>query len=409
MKIIKKFFICLLILFFFYGFSFTYATDSKDLSIDAQSALLMDLSTGKILYEKNINEKMYPASTTKVMTAILVLEKCNLNDTVVISKNAVSSVSFGYVTANLKVDEELTVEQLLHVLMVGSSNDAAIALAEHVSGSVENFTILMNEKAKEIGCQSTNFVNPNGIHDNNHYSTAYDLALISKYAMQNPTFQEIVFTSFYKLTDTNKYNRSDRWFSTTNDLINKNSEYYYKYATGIKTGFTTPAGNCLIASASKDNLNLLSVVLNSSKSSQRFLDCITLFDYGFNTYVYKKIVQSGDIVQTVVVNNATKDTKNLDAAVSEDVWILLKKEEDILSVSPQLTINSNLKAPIHKGDVIGTIKYSANGISYESLLLANSNVERSFLVIYIFIFVIILFIGYFSIINIRKKKKRKRK
>lgn len=205
-------------------------------NISSPSALLMDLNSGKVLYDKNMNKKMYPASLTKVMTAIIVLENCELNDIATVSYDAVMTLSSGYVTANLQIGEELTVEQLLYVLMVGSSNDAAIVLAEHVSGSVDEFAKLMNEKATELGCTSTNFVNPNGVHDENHYSTAYDLALISRYAMQNETFRELVSTTSYKLPATNKYDREDRLFTTTNALliVNNNQRadnYYYKYAT----------------------------------------------------------------------------------------------------------------------------------------------------------------------------------
>lgn len=228
----------------------------------------MDLPTGKILYEKDINKKMYPASLTKVLTCIIAIEECKLNDVATVSYDSVMSLGSGYVTANLQIGEELSVEQLLYVLMIASSNDAAIVLAEHISGSVEEFANLMNEKAKEIGCKNSNFINPNGAHNENHYSTAYDLALIGQYAMKNKTFRKIVSTTSYTLPITNKYNSDDRVFANNNSLIMLNNNgrednYYYKYATGIKTGFTTPAGNCLIASSNKDGFELLSVVLGA--------------------------------------------------------------------------------------------------------------------------------------------------
>ena len=215
--------------------SITFANESEIPNVGSPSALLMDLKTGKILYEKNINEKMYPASLTKIMTAILVLENCDLNDVATVSDFAVSSVPFGYVTADLQVGEELKVEQLLNVLLVGSCNDAATVLAEHVAGSVENFSIMMNKKAKELGCNNTNFVNPNGLHSENHYSTAYDLSLISKYAMKNETFRKIVSKLSYKLPTTNKYTKKDRVFYNANSLLFNGTQgsnnYYYKYAT----------------------------------------------------------------------------------------------------------------------------------------------------------------------------------
>ncbi|MDO5555964.1 MAG: D-alanyl-D-alanine carboxypeptidase family protein [Clostridia bacterium] len=304
MRYFKNFCICLFLLLTLniLFVPFVNANESNTPNISSPSALLMDFSSGKILYEKNMNEKKYPASLTKVLTAIIVLENCELNDVATVSYDSVMSLSSGYVTANLQIDENLTIEQLLYVLMVGSSNDAAIVLAEHVSGSVEAFAELMNEKAKEIGCTSTHFVNPNGVHNENHYSTAFDLGLIAQYAMKNETFRTLASTTSYKLPITNKYEREDRLFTTTNALliVNNNDRadnYYYKYATGVKTGFTTPAANCLIASANKDGLELITVVLGSGQTSeglsQRYIDTKNLFDFGYNTYTLKQVIKSG--------------------------------------------------------------------------------------------------------------------
>ena len=357
------------------------ATDKTSLSIASPSALLMDLKTGKILYKKNIDNKMYPASLTKVLTAIITLENCDLNEIATVSYDAVMRISPGYVTANLQVGEELTVDQLLHVLMVGSSNDAAIVLAEHISGSVEEFSKKMNEKAKELGCTSSNFVNPNGAHDENHYSTAHDLAIISRYAMQNETFRELISTTYYKLPTTNKYSKEDRFFTTTNALILKNNAYYYKYANGVKTGFTTPAGNCLIASAKKGDLELLTVVLgagqNEKGESNRYLDTTNLFEYGFSNYDIKEIIESGGVVQTVNVKNATRDTKKLDSVVAEDISALVKASDKDIAVLPQVHLNENLKAPINKGDVIGSVTYTVDGIDYTADLIASNDVKKS--------------------------------
>lgn len=397
--------------------SFVNADEESLPDISSPSALLMDYSSGKILYEKNINEKRYPASLTKIMTAIIVLENCELSDTATVSYDAVMSLSSGYVTANLQVGEELTIEQLLYVLMVGSSNDAAIVLAEHVSGSVENFATLMNEKAKELGCTSTNFVNPNGAHDENHYSTAYDLALIAKYAMQNDTFRTLVSTTFYTLPTTNKYDREDRIFRTTNSLLqldnsDRADNYYYKYATGIKTGFTTPAGNCLIASANKNNLELITVVLGAGQTkdglSQRYLDTLSLFDYGYNTYTLKEIINSGGIVQTLNVKNATRNTKKLDAVVENDIYALMKQSNKDSTVLPEIKLNDNLKAPIKKGDIIGSVTYTVEGVEYTENLLANSDVKKSrfLLKLAIFVIVVLLFGMYVKNKKIKNKKQR---
>ena len=409
LNFLKKFFVLMLILNIIF-IPFVNANEISTINIESPVALLMDSSTGKILYEKNINDKMYPASLTKVMTAIIVLENCNLSDTATVSQNAVNSISYGYVTANLKVGEELTIEQLLYLLMVGSCNDAAIVLAEHVSGSVDNFSVLMNEKAKSLGCTSTNFVNPNGMHDENHYSTAYDLSLISKYAMDNETFRTIVSTTYYKLPITNKYNKEDRFFTTTNELLA--GDYRYKYATGIKTGFTTPAKNCLTASALKNNLELITVVLGSDKTSdglsQRYLDTTSLFEYGFNTYSSKEIVKAGDIIQTINVKHATRNTKKLDLIVSNDINILINQKDINSTFLPEINLNDNIKAPLKKGDIIGTVTYTSEGTQYTENLIANSDVHKSnaFIIFIGLAFVLLLCFLYSKIFKRKKKNKR---
>lgn len=190
MRRIKKI-ICFLIIIFNI-LSINKFCNAAEINISAPVCVLMEYSTGKILFEKNLNKMMYPASTTKLMTAILVLEKCQLTDVATVSNSAVDSVPAGYSTAYLQKGEKLTIEQLLHVLLIPSANDAANVLAEHVGGSIANFANMMNSKAKEIGCENTNFKNPSGIHDENHYSTAYDLSLIAKHAMQFQTIKDIV-------------------------------------------------------------------------------------------------------------------------------------------------------------------------------------------------------------------------
>lgn len=418
MKFIKRFCVCLFILLSLniVLFSKVNANEESVPNISSPSAILMDLNTGKILYEKNIDQKMYPASLTKVMTAVIVLENCDLNDIATVSYDAVMSLSSGYVTANLQIGEELTVEQLLYVLMVGSSNDAAIVLAEHVSGSVEEFAKLMNEKAEEIGCTSTHFVNPNGAHDEDHYSTAHDLALIAKYAMKNKDFRTIVSTTSYKLPATNKYDKEDRLFTTTNALlmVNNNTRadnYYYKYATGIKTGFTTPAGNCLIASANKGDLELMTVVLGAGENSQglsgRYIDTINLFEYGYDNYTLREVIKAGGVVQTTNISNATRDTKKLDAVVANDVSVLIKKSDKDNALLPEVHLNDNLKAPIKKGDVIGSVKYTVEGIEYTEDLVANNDVKKSRVFINISITIILILFIYLYLKSNNKKRKNK--
>ena len=261
----------------------------NDLTIYSNCILLMEKNTGDILYEKNSNEKMYPASTTKILTAILVLENCNLNDIVTVDSIAIKSVPSGYKTSNIMVNEKLTIENLLYTMLIPSANDAANALAIHISGSISGFADLMNEKAKELGCSNSHFTNPSGIHDENHYSTANDLSLIARYAMNIDKFGEIVKETEYTLPSTDSYSNSDRAFVTTNRLLNPSDKnYYYEYTTGIKTGYTSPAGDCLVASAKKGDIEFIIVVLGSSNLenglSEKYLDCKTLFDFAFDNY-----------------------------------------------------------------------------------------------------------------------------
>ena len=197
----------------------------------------------------------------------------------------ISNIPSGYTSAYLKPGEKLTIEQLLNSLLIPSANDAGFALAIHISGSIEEFAKLMNEKATEIGCTNSNFTNPSGIHDENHYSTAKDMGIIGLYALRYPQITDIVCKTSYVLQPENSYSRK---FETTNTLIKSKEKNYYEYATGMKTGFTEPAGACLIASAKKGDMQFLAVILNApsadNTANYRDLDAINLFEYGFANY-----------------------------------------------------------------------------------------------------------------------------
>lgn len=373
----------LFLIIFVSGCTSTYASTIPDTYSSA--CLLMEESTGKILYSKNANSIMYPASTTKIMTAILTLEKCNLSDTAVVSHNAVFSIPSGYSTASLVEGEVLTIEQLLNVLLIPSANDAAVVLAEHIAGSVEAFSDMMNAKAVELGCLNTHFVNPNGIHNENHYSTAYDLALIGKYAMQFPTFKEISSKTRYTLPITNAYSKEDRIFNTTNDLIKPNyssspTNYYYKYATGGKTGYTDPAGQCIVATATKDNISLIAVTLHGDFTednlSQRALDCKALFEYGFNNFSMVSIAKKGDVASNMKVPNATKDSSSLDLLYSDDIYAFVPNGFDTSSVTPNIKLSSTF-APIAQDTILGTISYDIDGSNYSCNLLASHEVYKN--------------------------------
>lgn len=363
---------------------------------------------GQILYERNADERMYPASLTKVLTSIVVMEHCKLDDSVTVNQTAIDSVEYGYITANLKVGEIFTVKDLLNILIVSSANDAALVLAEHVSGSIEDFCILMNKTAVKIGCTNSNFINPNGVHNENHYSTARDLALIGNYSLQFEELKELFKKTYFKLPTTDLYTTDNRIFSTTNELILSGSKNYYRYAQGMKTGFTTPAGHCLIGYASKDGLELISVLLNSSTSDNRYLETSMLFDYGFNHYSYKKFATKGNSVETVSIKGATKDTKKLNLILDNDIAFTVNNDVDILSIKSETVINDNLKAPISKGTILGHVTYTLNGIKYSANLIAENDVKSSHLVLKFVLFFAVLFI-ILMILKLRKSNLKKKR
>lgn len=274
---------------------------NNDIKIYSESAVLIEAQTGKILYDKGMHDRKYPASTTKVLTAILAIENCDLNEKAVASYDAVMSLKEGYTKADIQPGESFTVEELLNVLMLQSANEAANILAEHIAGSVDEFSILMNKKAKELGCNDSNFVNANGEHNENHYSSAYDLAMIARYCMKNETFRKIVtkmecslpHTEFW--TDEQVAEHGERIFHNTNNLLIEGNKYYYPYANGIKAGFTTPAKNCLISGSNKDGFEIIAVILHAETTeeglSARYVDTINLFEYGYNNYSLDEILK----------------------------------------------------------------------------------------------------------------------
>lgn len=249
------------------------AKSSKKIQVGSKAAMLVDLNTGKVLFQKDAHEKLGPASMTKILTAIIILERCKLNKVVTVKKDAtLQPPSKIY----LKNGEKITVNNLLYAMMLNSANDAAYALAEYAGGSVKNFAKMMNKKAKSIGCKDSNFVNPNGLYDKHHYTSAHDMALISKYAMKITKFRQIVDTKNYKIPSTNK--------SKARSLVNHNkmllkSTYYYPGCTGIKTGYTIKSQHTLAVSCTKGKKKLLAVLLDNKVLCYK--DAATLFNYGF--------------------------------------------------------------------------------------------------------------------------------
>lgn len=411
MKIKKHILIVLTIITTFIGVllytNSSLATDTEsNFEISSDSAILIDSNTGKVLYGKNENEKLYPASTTKILTAILAIEKCNLTDKIPASKSAVMSIPAGYSNAAIQPGEALTVQDLLDLFLIHSANEVGYIFAEHISGSVENFATLMNQKATELGCKNTHFTNPSGIHDPEHYSTAYDMALIAKYCMKNETFRSIVSKTSCTIEATDKYEK--RYFKNTNDLIIPSSEYYYENAIGVKTGYTSQAKSCLISASLKDNFELITVVLGAKPLENRYVDTINLFEYGYSNYTIQKIATKNSVIDNIDVKNATKDTKNLDLILKDDIIALTPK--DFLT-DAIVTINQDISAPISEGDVLGKITYNIDGLTYSSDLIASHSVEKfnvPLLIAQIVIAIFVLFI-LAKLFSPKKKSKNKKK
>lgn len=393
---------------------------SADIKIGSPACVLIESSTGKILYEKNANEQRYPASTTKIMTAILTVENCKLTDVATASHNAIYSVPPSYSHASIVEGEELTIEQLLNVLLIPSANDAANILAEHIAGSIENFAQMMNNKAKEIGCTNTHFVTTNGVHDDNHYSSAYDLALMGRYAMKYDAIRNIVKKTQCSLPKTNKYNKEDRVFNTSNDLLRVNNipgpdNYYYEYATGIKTGYTTEAGSCIIASAEKDGLEVIAVVLGAETTKEgysiRYPDCKTLFNYAFDNYKLENILEPEDVVKEINVADATKDTSNLKVSPENAITAIIDKEQSVEELQPKIELDDNLSAPISAGEVVGKITYTIDNKNYSTNLVADTTVIKSgtWDILFKICVIILVLVILFMLLKPDKKSKKKRK
>ena len=353
--------------------------------VGSKAVYIANPVTGKVIYEKNAHEKMYPASTTKILTALVTMENCEMTDTAVVSQTALDLVPEGYSNANLQVGEEHTIEDLLYALLLPSANEAANVLAEHVSGSVEDFAELCNKRAKELGCENLHFVNANGMHDENHYCSAYDLYLIAKECQKYEVFNEIVRTKTYTIPATEIY-PEERTIKNTNELLFPGT-YYYSNCTGIKTGHTTPAGECLVASSSFDNIDLICVVLggelvNSKGLNDRFYDSKSLFEYTYENYSVKTLAEKGDIVATLDVGRATDETRKLEVVVDTDISTIVPNDINKENVAATISLLDNIKAPIEENQVLGQITIHADGLNYTTNIVASHEVVPIKLILY---------------------------
>ena len=334
----------------------------KDLDLKSKSAVLIDGNTGRILYGKNENEKMPMASTTKIMTCIVALESGKMNQIIKVSSKAASMPK---VKMYAKKGEQYYLKDLLYAMMLESFNDAAMIVAEGIGGSQEEFAKMMNKKAKEIGAKNTNFVTPNGLDADNHYSTAYDMALIGAYATKNKQFNEITNTKSYSFTDVSAkrsitVNNKDMFLAMDNEAI------------GIKTGFTGKAGYCFVGAVKSNGRHFVSCVLACGwppNKSYKWKDTTTLMNYGKREYNEKKIIASGTKFQ-IEIPNGTK--KKINVGVSEGYTTLISEDDNVKSET-----NFNYKLPIKKRDVVGNIIITINGKKTKKIMLyAFENVEK---------------------------------
>lgn len=365
------------------------ALASNSPALDATAALLVSPDSGMVLYSKNADQKRYPASTTKIMTALLTLENVsNLDETVTSEAVDFENVTADSSNAGILLGEQVTVRDLLYALMLPSANEAAYMLARHVGGSWEQFVDMMNDRAAELGCTGTHFCNPCGLHEEDHYTTAYDLYRIAKEAMKDVTFRDIVSTVQHRMAKTNLH--EERIIYTTNQLIFSSFQpWSYANCLGIKTGHTSQAGNCFVGYAEYGDAKLFSVVLGCSNSSKEypsvaasFTDTKKLCQWGFENFTSKTLARQGEEVTYTKVKLST-DTNQLLLTAKADVVALLPKDLDVKALELVEDIPEEVKAPVKAGDPIGTATYRYNGTDYGTVeLVALNDISRSTVLFY---------------------------
>jgi len=291
--------------------------------INAASGIVINADTGEVIFEKDSETAYYPASITKVMTALLVLEHCKMDEMVTFSKSAVSNLESGAVTIKLVAGDKLSVKDCLHALMLKSANEVANGLAEHVAGSVPAFAEMMNKRAKELGCTNTHFVNPNGLNDSNHYTTAHDMARITAAAFAHEELRKISSTPSYTLAPTKNYPKGLTVSLNNKILMQSYPEYYYSYAVASKTGYTSRAGSTLTTMAKRDGKTVVAVVLKSTKYMGHYTDTKALFEYGF--------ANTSAPAATATPNNAAATATATNAAVPSPG---AKTQEDVVLAGP---------------------------------------------------------------------------
>lgn len=358
----------------------TSSLDSSNLNINARSCVILDRLSKNIIYGKNEFNKVKMASTTKIMTATIIIENCDLSKTIEVSKKAAGT---GGSRLGLKTSDKITVRDLLYGLMLCSGNDAAVALAENCSGSITEFSNLMNKKAKELGLTNSHFESPHGLDSDNHYTTAYELALLSDYALQNKTFLNVVGTKNYTVT----INGNPKTLSNTNELLGNLLGVY-----GIKTGFTNGANRCLVTACKRDDMDIICVVLGCDTKKFRTQDSIKLIEYTFKNFeyinIYKKINEEFEKWKLENINNFNiyKGTSNNLELILSDLKnpIIPLKKDEIESLNFNISSNFDLDAPITENTVIGKITVTLNNNELVSLnILNNNSIKKKSIINYI--------------------------
>ena len=370
--------------------------DTGDWEVAAKAALMIDPDTEEILYARNIHERLYPASLTKVMTALLVLEAVDSGriamDTVLTaSQTAIDNLPPDGSNAGIKVGEEMTVEQLLYCILVVSANEACDILAEGVSGSIDAFVDAMNAKAQAIGCEDTHFANTSGLQDGNHYTTAWDLYRITREAMKHEMFMPLCNTKVIEIPATNL--SGPRTYYTTNYLLSpmRATGYVYQGAEGIKTGSTSDAGYCLISTATRSGRSLLSVVLGAEavtledgdRQVQSFSETIKLFDWGFDEFSRQVILGTDELIDEVPVA-LSQEQNAVKVHPAQEIERLIPNDMDIAAdIQREVTLVEGVDAPVTKGQVLGEITLRCGDTVYGTVeLLADEDVSASRLLVF---------------------------
>ena len=317
--------------------------------IKAKTAIVMDATTGQVLYHKYMYKKKYPASLTKLMTVLLTLENCDLNEKVTFSEEAVFGIEYGSSNIGIVPGEVLTVEQCLYGMMLESANEVCSAIAEHISGSVDEFALLMTKRAKELGCKNTNFTNANGLHDDNHYTTAYDLSLILKELLKNPEFRKVASARNYRLKKTNK--SPARWLGNHHKMVRYPTGSMYSISepltvTSGKTAFTMKAKTCLSTSATNGEMELICIVMDDS-GVDVYWDTKALFDYAFKKYQHVTPLTTYNTMPTeennLIAHNFFEflQPQKLDLTVDQDYVVTLPKDADLSKIETTVTKDLN--------------------------------------------------------------------